>query len=382
MGEQRCDDSLLCPRDKPLNEHLVEHHAVSGLPFGGPSDKWTGVQYRTCETCNTTSSKDLDARGAFPSYYPPVPDFQVKLQPDRGFGKFVRAEKHEHDTKSLSDVDDDEERWRSEGLERKDPVEKMQHRALLDKQLENLPAWIAHQHTQRIQQAAASVPPPFVSAPCGTMPFAAMPGQPGGGFAAAASALPIPSYSAPHPPALMTPPALKKTSRLSFTDKTFIPRGPKSQGLSPQPSTTNSSAASSRPATPAVAPSVQRPQAPFVQKRRDSFLAKPPKTPKTNRRRSNQRLDQLPIRKMSLEQYVVPVRGQKKKVEEEILGGEISEEKALSSDTSEETSSEEIHRTKERTGEKRRWTVVEKLTMKFEKQMREKALAEGMLQDG
>jgi hypothetical protein len=156
LGEQHCSDSLLCVRNAPLIYRLRHTNAAPGAPPSQPSDPSVSYPLTTCEICLSTLGKQLDPEQVPVQYYPPNNNFDVRLRQDAAFGRFVRVEEDRSDAKSLSDIDDDDEDCDAGGgggaatHEYYNPTTTLEHQALLDTQLYNLPYWIAHQQAHGV----------------------------------------------------------------------------------------------------------------------------------------------------------------------------------------------------------------------------------------
>jgi hypothetical protein len=156
LGEQHCSDSLLCVRNAPLIYCLRHTSAAPGPPPSQPSDPSVSYPLTTCETCLSTLGEQLDPEQVPVQYYPPSNNFDVRLRQDAAFGRFVRVEQDRSDAKSLSDIDSDEEDCDAGGgsgdatHEYYNPTTTLEHQALLDTQLHNLPYWIAHQQAHGV----------------------------------------------------------------------------------------------------------------------------------------------------------------------------------------------------------------------------------------
>jgi hypothetical protein len=151
LSEQHCSDSLLCVRNAPLIYRLRHTNAAPGPPPSQPSDPSVSYPLTTCEICLSTLGEQLDPEQVPVQYYPPSNNFDVRLRQDAAFGRFVRVEEDRSDAKSLSDIDTDDEDCDAGGggggatHEYYNPTTALEHQALLDTQLYNLPYWIAHQ---------------------------------------------------------------------------------------------------------------------------------------------------------------------------------------------------------------------------------------------
>jgi hypothetical protein len=156
LSEQHCSDSLLCVRNAPLIYRLRHTNAAPGPPPSQPSDPSVSYPLTTCEICLSTLGEQLDPEQVPVQYYPPSNNFDVRLRQDAAFGRFVRVEEDRSDAKSLSDIDTDDEDCDAGGggggatHEYYNPTTALEHQALLDTQLYNLPYWIAHQQAHGV----------------------------------------------------------------------------------------------------------------------------------------------------------------------------------------------------------------------------------------
>ena len=341
LGEQHCSDSPLCVRNAPLTYRLRDNYAAPRSPDSQSSDISGSSQQATCESCLSTRGEQLDPDQVPVQYYPPNNNFNVRLRRDAGFGKFVRVEEDQSDAKSLSDIDSDEEDWEADASgggaahECYDSTAALEHRTLLDKQLQNLPMWLAHQQAHQVYETGPYAPAQYWYTPWGVVTLGGTEDKWGGEgiMADGISYTPLsqppsldgaqmplsPETSTPTNPSSSKQPQRTSYPHSTFSGlasiKTFVPRSPRSRE-----STAVSSTVPSRAQTPAevadtlpgAAPPLQHSNLPHM--RRDSILSRAPNNPRVVRRRSGtQWLDQLPERKVSLEHYVVKVKRRHKR---------------------------------------------------------------------